>query len=425
MTPYLFSSRSRALATGMARPALLVGVVAVAAALGGAGLTALLMKPSGAPTAPVGTAHAAQAQQTAVSAHAAAPQVAAPVAPQWVAMTPELERLVKVGAVGEGIHEEFLRVAASVQADEQRVARIGSAVTGRITDISVQLGDPVQAGQRLATISSPELATAQMNYLQSISTLQVAQRAAERAAQLLAADVIGSAEAQRRDSEASSQRAAVDANRSMLKVLGMSPEAIARLERTRQVDPTIGITSTRSGVVLERRLSIGQVVQPSDPVFMVADLRQVWVVADVPEQMARDLTVGDKTKAEVPSLDNRRLEGALVFVSNTVNPDTRTIQVRMNVPNADGKLKPAMLATMLVREDANKSLTIPREAVVRENDQDMVFVKAPGGQFKLAPVKLGPESNGKRQVMEGLSKGQAIVISGAFHMNAARKVAGG
>lgn len=388
------------------------GAVALAAAGAGAALTAVLLRPPAAPpSAAAAPERPAAAQQAGTSG--------------VVALTPELQQLVKLGPVGEGLHEEFLRVAATVQTDEQRVARIGSAVTGRVAEIHVQLGDTVGAGQRLATISSPELATAQMNYLQSISTALIAERAAERALQLLAADVIGAAEAQRRDSEAASQRAAVDANRSLLRVLGMSPEAINVLERTRQVNPTVAITSTRSGVLLDRRLSVGQVIQPADPVFTVADLQQVWVVADVPEQLARDLNVGDKTMADVPALGNRRLEGALIFVSSTVNPDTRTIQVRMNVPNADGSLKPSMLASMLVRESARKGLSVPREAVVRDGERELVYVQTGADGFKAVPVRLGPESNGRRPVLEGLSKGQTIAVAGAFHLNAARKLAGG
>lgn len=352
----------------------------------------------------------------------AAPRPASAV-PLDVRLTPELERVVTVGALEKGTYEELLRVAASVQADEQRVSRIGSAVNGRVTEIFVQLGDPVRAGQRLATVTSPELATAQMNYLQSLNTAQFSQRAVERAQLLLSADVIGSAELQRREMELNGAKASVDANRSLLRVLGMTEPAIDRLERTRQVDPVIAIVATRPGVVIERKLSQGQVVQPSDPVFTVADLSQVWISADVPEQHARGLMVGDRVEADVPSLGEVRFSGRLVFVGSTVNPDTRTIQVRMNVPNADGTLKPAMLATMLVRDDAARALVIPREAVVREGDRDQVFVEVEPGLFRLTPVRLGAESQGVRPVLGGVGKGDRLVLAGAFHVNAARKLA--
>jgi cobalt-zinc-cadmium efflux system membrane fusion protein len=336
-------------------------------------------------------------------------------------MTPELERLVKIGAVQSKPVGELVRVTGSVQADEQKVARIGSAVSGRVTDVFVQLGDMVRVGQPLARITSPELSNAQMSYLQAQNAAQFGKRAVERAELLLSADVIGAAELQRRQMELSSHNAAVDASRSMLRSLGMSGADIERLDRTRTIDPTVAITTTRAGMVTERKLSQGQVVQPSDPVFTVADLSTVWISAEVPEPLARGLNIGDPALAVVPSLGDLQLKGDLIFVGGTVNPETRTVQVRMSVANRDRALKPAMLANMTVKNNATVGAAVPRDAVVRDADQDAVFIETAPGQMKLRPVKLGAESQGYRPVLDGIQPGDRIALDGAFHLNAVRR----
>jgi cobalt-zinc-cadmium efflux system membrane fusion protein len=187
--------------------------------------------------------------------------------------------------------------------------------------------------------------------------------------------------------------------------------------RSGAITSTSTVVSTVSGVVVERKIAKGQVVQPADALFTVADLGRVWAIAQVPEQQIGLVKVGQAVQIEVPALGNEKLVGKLIFVGQVVDPETRTVLVRTELDNADGRLKPAMLASMLIEAKPVERLVVPASAVVRENDEDHVFVAADNGAFRLSKVKLGPEQGGQRVVLGGLQGGEKLVVDGAFHLN--------
>ena len=201
----------------------------------------------------------------------------------------------------------------------------------------------------------------------------------------------------------------------------MSERAIERLADTRKVDSTSHIVSSIDGTVIDRRVSPGQVVQPADTVFIVADLSSVWVVADVPESVAGSVRAGQTIEVEIPALPDRRIRGALAFVSAIVNPETRTVRVRMDVPNPEREYKPAMLASVLIQGAAQRKRAIPSAAVVREENRDYVFVQTGSETFYLRQVTLGEEYDGLRVVVAGLRPDDRIVVDGAFHLNNERR----
>jgi cobalt-zinc-cadmium efflux system membrane fusion protein len=316
---------------------------------------------------------------------------------------------------------ESMRVPGRIEVDETRFVRVGSPVTGRITDLAATVGQDVARGQVLATINSTELSSAQLSYLKSLSQRSLAARASARAQQLVEADVIGTAELQRRQAEFSQAEAEVGAARDQLKVLGMAAGAIDKLSESRTITSVTQIIAGISGTVIERKVTEGQVVQPADGVFLIADLSRVWVVADVPEQNAGSLRVGESVQVEIPALGNRLLQGTLSFVSPIVSPETRTVRARMEFANKDREYKPSMLASVLIRSTPQKRLTVPAEALVREENHDYVFVQTGDGSFGLREVTLGIEHEGRRVIQGGLRGGERIVIDGAFHLNNERK----
>jgi membrane fusion protein, heavy metal efflux system len=173
--------------------------------------------------------------------------------------------------------------------------------------------------------------------------------------------------------------------------------------------------------VIERKVTIGQVVQPADEAFLIADLSNVWLVADVPEEQSASLYPGKMVVASVPSLPDEPVSGKLNFVSPVVNPETRTVQARMDLPNAKGLFKPQMLASMTFESQPKRGLTIPSTSVVREQNKDQVFVKAGKDFYRLREVELGPEVDDRRPVLKGLNEHERIVLDGAFHLNNQRK----
>lgn len=354
-------------------------------------------------------------------ASGAAPAQPPAADPLTVVADGETRKWVKEGALQAVEFRETLRVPASASVDETRVARIGSSVTGRITDLRAIVGQNVQRGQVLAALNSTELSSAQLGFLKAYSAKLLAEKAAERAKLLFEADVIGAAELQRRETEKAQAEADFSAAHDQLEVLGMSEQSIEKLEHTRTVNSQSFLVATISGTVIERPVAQGQVVQPADAVFTVADLSRVWIQAEIAEKQSDLVRIGDVVQVQIPALANRSIQGRIVFVSSTVNPETRTVSARTEVDNADRSIRPAMLATMLIQDRPQQRLVVPMDAVVRENNRDYVFVRKAANTYRLIPVTLGSEANGVRPVLEGLSTADMIVTEGAFHLNNERK----
>ena len=337
--------------------------------------------------------------------------------PNLVMANEALLAQIKISVVSQGEVSDILRVAGQIDFDEQALTRIGASVTGRVTQINAQLGNEVKKGDTLALINSSELSNSQLAYLKARSEKEFHRRTVQRAKTLFEADVISAAELQRRESEYEVASAQTRAAQDQLRVLGVNLKAMEELATTGAIDSVASVMATIKGVVVERKVTTGQVVQPADVLFTVADLSRVWAVAQVPEQQVAQVKVGQSVRIEVPALENEKLIGKLIYVGQTVNPESRTVLVRTELDNTSGRLKPSMLASMLIESSPTKRVVVPITAIVREQDADYVFIEEKPGSFRLKPVRLSSEHNGQRVVLDGLSQGMRIVSDGAFHLN--------
>jgi cobalt-zinc-cadmium efflux system membrane fusion protein len=337
--------------------------------------------------------------------------------PNLVMANEALLAQIKISVVSQGDVSDILRVAGQIDFDEQALTRIGASVTGRVTQINAQLGNEVKKGDTLALINSSELSNSQLAYLKARSEKEFHRRTVQRAKTLFEADVISAAELQRRESEYEVASAQTRAAQDQLRVLGVNLKAMEELATTGAIDSVASVMATIKGVVVERKVTTGQVVQPADVLFTVADLSRVWAVAQVPEQQVAQVKVGQSVRIEVPALENEKLIGKLIYVGQTVNPESRTVLVRTELDNTSGRLKPSMLASMLIESTPTKRVVVPITAIVREQDTDYVFIEEKPGSFRLKPVRLSSEHNGQRVVLDGLSQGMRIVSDGAFHLN--------
>ena len=341
--------------------------------------------------------------------------------PASITLAPELAALVKVGELPIMQVPETLRIAGRIEVNAYKTARIGAPVTGRISDIRAVLGQEVRVGETLAAISSQEAIAAQLAFLKAHSAEQLNASAVERAQLLVSADVIGAAELQRRQNELVVARAEKRAATDQLRVLGLSSAVVAQLEGTGRLSTVAPIAATQAGTMIERKIATGQVVQPSDSLFVVSDLRSIWATADIPEQEARAVGRGQRVEVEVPALGNDRRTGKIVYVADVVNPETRTVRVGVDLDNPGKALKPAMLMTMLIERKLSIRTVVPATAVVREGDNDHVFLIVTPGVATLARVSLGPEKAGMRPLLAPLPPHQRVVLDGAFHLNNERQ----
>lgn len=344
----------------------------------------------------------------------------AETAPRFVDANPALLKQLRIVPVGQAEMRDSLRIPARVDLDQHRVARIGATVTGRIVEIKAMLGQSVRKGQALAILNSTELGMAQAAYLKATSQVNLRRLAVSRAERLLQADVIAAAELQERQGMLHEAEVDLHAATDQLRVLGMSEADLARLEKEKAIHSFTPVVASLDGTVIERNITIGQVVQPADALYTVADLSHVWLVAELPEQQARWARQGDEASADIAALPEDKISGKLIYVADLVNPQTRTVTVRMDMANPQHHLKPQMLATLLIRKQGSQQLVLPTSAVIRDDNRDHVFVETAPAHFELRPVRLGDSEGDVRQILDGLKPGEKVVVEGGFHLNTER-----
>ena len=333
----------------------------------------------------------------------------------------DLRAIIQDGKVELIPFVEVLRASGRIDFNELHLSRIGANVTGRVSEIYANLGQQVKQGDVLAKITSTELTQSQLIYLKAKSANQLAEQAANRATILYKEDVIALAELQRRESESRSAKAEYRAANDQLRVQGMDQASIDRLAKTGLIESINNVVTSITGEIVERKINKGQVVQPADALFSVADLNTLWAISEVPENNSYLIRKGQKASLIIPSLRNQEVDGVVAHVSSIVNTQTRTVVVRMELPNRNGQMKPGMLATMLIESQPMEKLVVPASAVFREDNQDHVFIRQDDNRYRMIPVKLGAEGQGYRPVIAGLHDGQEIAIDGAYHLNTERK----
>ncbi len=341
--------------------------------------------------------------------------------PNVVVVNEDLHKMITDGKAQLAPFVEELRASGRIDFNELNLSRIGANVTGRVSEILAVPGQIVKQGDVLAKITSTELTQSQLAYLKAKSASQLADQAANRARILFKEDVIALAELQKREAEANSAKAEYRAANDQLRVQGMDQGNIDRLAKSGLIESINNVIATIPGEIVERKINKGQVVQPADALFTVADLSTLWAISEVPESNSYLIRKGQKAALIIPALRNQEIEGTVAHVDSIVNPQTRTVVVRMELANKEGQIKPGMLATMLIESQPIEKLVVPVAAVIREDNHDHVFVRIDDDLYRMVPVKLGPEGRGFRPVISGLKEGQEIVTDGAYHLNTERK----
>lgn len=309
---------------------------------------------------------------------------------------------------------------AIVQPNQRAIADITTLVRGRVVDVYVDLGQQVEANALLAILYSSELGLAQSGYLKARAKLHVAEQAYARAKFLLQEKVIGEAEAQRRQAELLSMQAEANEARDRLKLLGMSDDEFRRLDRSREIRSHVPIAAPFAGRIIGRNLTRGEVVETTEKLFVVADLSEVWVRANIPEKdipFVHSVHASGGTQAEVRinAYPKEIFKGTITYVGDVLDPATRTMQLRLELPNPEGRLKPEMFATIrLFSESQPDRLTVPEAALQRDQDRTFVFVQRSANEYEVRDVQIG-ESNGTlTSILGGLSEGEPVVTHGAF-----------
>jgi membrane fusion protein, copper/silver efflux system len=293
---------------------------------------------------------------------------------------------IRLETVGRQSLTLTVRAVATVVPDESRISHVHTRVSGWIEHLDVNTtGESVRAGQPLAHIFSQELLSSQTEYLSA-----------------------------RRNTAASGITSSVIASgRTRLGVLGMTPEDIDAIEQTGEPKQLVTVVAPRSGVVVNRGVTVGTSVDPSTTLLTIADLSRVWVLAEVPEASIPAVRVGTRAQLDFPASGRSPFSARVDFVYPTLTERTRTLRVRLSSANPGGALRPGLYGTVAFESGGQNAITVPRDAVVDTGLQQHVFV-ATGDRFEPRPVTVGAQLADRVEIREGLKEGEQIVAAGVF-----------
>ena len=313
--------------------------------------------------------------------------------------------------------KKTLDIPGSIEVKQNLLARIGSPVQGRIIEIKGELGKTVKQGDVLAVINSTELAKQQLAYIKSVQMVELKTKAYERAVLLFDADVVSEAQKLQRKTELSAAKADMEASKDQLSVMGMTVTEIEAIQSETQIDATTNIVAKIDGKIIKKNVNVGQVVDPTEDIFTIAMLNEVWGVAQVPERQIGFLKEGDDLLIDVPAYESKFVEGKITYLGDIVDPVTRTVTIRTEIDNTHGLLKPDMLITMKVSGKKIEKVGVPINAIVSIDDIPNIFVKTGEDRFLMRPVTLGIKNKDAVHIDDGLLEGEEVVIDGAFHLN--------
>jgi membrane fusion protein, heavy metal efflux system len=319
-----------------------------------------------------------------------------------------------------------IETTGKIQFNEERLVRVNTPLTGRVLDVLTRPGDFVEAGHQLFVIDSPDLGAAKSDYLKAVSDLQRSEKALKLAHDLL--EVQGISQKEVREAENDYRKAVAEKERagSRLVALGIPEAQLNELTNRTDANTRILIRAPRGGVIVERNVTPGQVVsfgQSDTPtnLFVIADLSTMWVLADVYEPDVSKVRLGQVISVTPPCCPEERVDGKVTYISDSVDPQTRTVKVRAVLPNPKRTLKAEMFVKVALDTGSSTVLAIPQSAVHVEEGQTFVLVEKTTGSYERRRVKLGADLDGGVEVLEGITVQDRIVSTGSILLkNSAR-----
>lgn len=391
--------------------ACLLGLVALGLiALGAAGATVALRRTEGtrAPAASMGTTPA--------------PAPAEPAGDAEVVLSPEaLARVgIKTAPVSAIAGGTAVTAPGSVMANAYREVKVTPIAAGIVTKVHVELGAVVKRGAPLVTLFGVELADAQTKYMSMSAMLEADHKKLERTRQLVDIGAASRQDLEEITAVHEAHATEVEAARLRLQLLGLSAEQVRGLTSPSQVVSTIVVPAPITGVITSRSANLGQVVAMGQELLSVTDLSEVWVVGDLYEQDFKTVTVGSEATITTPAYPGLMLRGRVSYIDPRVDPQARTAKARIEVPNADGRLRLGMYVTVSFTTPGSSAVVIPRSAVQTIGDRQFVFVPAGGeeGKFIQRQVRLGSPIGDTYTVLSGLKPGESVVTEGSFFLRA-------
>ena len=320
---------------------------------------------------------------------------------------------------------ESVTAPGQLTVSEDQTWRVGAVVSGKVDDLTARVGDFIRAGQVIGHIHSHDMHEARAAYQQASTELERA-RAAEaysrqrrdRAARLLELKAGSRQDVETAESELRNAQAAIDKAQSEIAKERAHLTEILHIpvdDPGPNADEGVPIFAPASGTVLQRKATIGSVVNAGDELLSLSDTRTLWMIAAANEVDLSKLRPGQAVRIEVRAYPDGEFNGRILKLGEQLDPTTRTLQIRIGVPNPQGLLKPEMYATARLPEGGKRAVLFLPEAAVQDiNGIPAVFVRKSATEFEPRTVKTGRHVNGETEITEGISAGDAVVIKGSF-----------
>lgn len=329
-----------------------------------------------------------------------------------------------------------IQATGTILVPENHLAAIGPVHEGRIVHLYAGQGARVKKGQKLADLESADIDEAKSEYLKASADYANARKTAEAEVKLAQATydrtkllyeksiaaqkTFQSAEHDLEvakataESSIASTRAALSAARRKLLILGLTKTEVDGLRDDQDLGALFSLTSPIDGIVIERNATIGATVGADASVFKIIDISSVWIDANVFEKDLERVKLGQGAKVSVPAVPETVFSGKVIFISSIVDAETRTVKVRTEVPNRDGRLKPDMFANVQIITDVDRSaVSVPQAAVLSDDGKSIVFVAKDGGYEKRV-VTVGIQSDNRVEILAGVNAGEKVVVKGNY-----------
>jgi len=295
--------------------------------------------------------------------------------------------------------ERQIRTVGKVEPDERRLAFVNTKIGGWVKKLYVSFtGERVVKGQPLLSIYSPDLVTAQEEYLLALRSMQSSPHRDHDGFEEIDA----------------SRKGLLDSARQRLLLWDITQQQIDELEKTGKPQTDMIIEAPLSGIVLEKMVLDGGYITPGMNLYKLADLSSLWIMADVYEYEVPLVKIGQKARVTLPYSAGEAIQATVNYINPVLDPVSRTVKVRLVVKNAGLALKPEMFANVEIRVSSGARLVVPREAVLFSGLRQIVYVEKKPGVYEMRRVTLGQQGDDYVEVLKGIKKGERVVTSGNF-----------
>ena len=327
---------------------------------------------------------------------------------------------VQVVTVEQQSFPTILRLPGSVAYNAFQTTPVITQVSGPVTQVLVYPGQTVRAGQPMLDVSSPDFAQLRSSYLKAHDSYTLAEANLKRDQDLYAHHAVAQMDLLQAESTRNQAMADLEASEQALQVIGISdPSHLA----DGPASSKIPVLAPVAGEVVDRMVQPGQVIQAgSTQVFTISNMSTVWVLVNVYQNDLSSVHLGDSVTVSTDAFPTK-FHGRISYISPSLDPDTRTLKVRIVTGNPHGMLKKDMYVTAVVQSGATKALTVPDDAVLRNDvNEPFVYVLSGSNQFSRRLVNIGQSENGQTQILSGLKAGDKVAGNGSLFLQFARSL---